>query len=304
MALIANWLEPIAQPNPISGEYIGGAGGGGGLHVITGLLVDLPDSVPVTVGQAGADGNIGQYHQLAPWDPSPVWSAGAYPRMSHARWDFLNRFPNGRPTIGAPTPGEDGGTSSFGDIAKASGGTGGGEAIGWDGGISGTALHSHGWGGDGGIGGSGVPASPPYLPKAIPAEDGHWDGTIGSGGGGGYGGIQPGTPASDGGRGSYSFRDTTVFGPKGRRGLYTVSIVNYTEEVIQIGPPGDYVSYGVYVGDPLSTNEVLIPSDFNPGSGGGARVNPINQKHQGSHAKGAFPDGAVFIRIFDKEIPA
>lgn len=305
IATIIHWLEPVVQPN---GKYVGGGGGGGGLHVVGGLLADLPDSVPIVVGQAGGDGDPGQFHQLAPWDTAPAWSSGAYPRMSHDRWDFLNRFPNGHPTVGAPTDGSPGEASSFGDIAKASGGVGGGTAIGWDGGISGTALRARGWGGDGGIGNSdtpggggagSVPPNPPFLANSIPAEDGRWDGTIGSGGGGGAGGVNPGVAATDGGRGSMNFRDTTVFGPRGKRGTYSVPIVNYVEDVVHIGPPGDYVAYGVYTGDPLSTTDTLIPLNFNPGAGGGARVNPINQKHHGSRAKGAIPDGAVFIRIFE-----
>lgn len=307
-ATVIHWLEPIVQP----GKYIGGGGGGGGLHVVSGLLADLPDSVPVSIGQAGDDGAPGQYQSLAPWNSAPAWSAGGYPQMSHAHWDFLNRFPNGQPTIGAPTDGESGGTSLFGDIAKASGGLGGGAAIGWDGGVSGTALRARGWGGDGGIGdsdtpgggGSGaVPPNPPYLPSALPAEDGRWNGTIGSGGGGGAGGMKPGPPslqASDGSRGSMNFRDTTVFGPRGKRGTYSILVTNYTQTTVLVGDfLGAGTVYGVYVGDPISTVTTPIPLDFNPGAGGGARVNPTNQKHHGSRAKGAIPDGAVFIRIFE-----
>ncbi len=43
-------------------NYKGGAGGGGGLHRVSGALEDLPATVPVTVGQVGATGvdNPGQ----------------------------------------------------------------------------------------------------------------------------------------------------------------------------------------------------------------------------------------------------
>lgn len=151
------------------------------------------------------------------------------------------------------TDGEDGEASTFGEIAMASGGKGGKKAPqymetqtkpgyigpggnGGDGGIGGSIVA-----GGGGVGanshlagmnlGSNLP-----LYNLVEAENGAWDGHIGEGGGGGRGSsTQPDAAygahlgggaytqtnyfqsiderASNGGRGSFSFADTSRYGP-------------------------------------------------------------------------------------------
>jgi hypothetical protein len=170
----------------------GGAGGGGGLHRVQGLLSALPSSCPVVIGAGGT---------LGKEDPS---------------------------NVGLITNGGDGGTSSFnGTTCQASGGKGGQRAQsnsltaptfanGGDGGVG-----NRGNAGGGGLGGTaGTPtASGPGTPGTAGA-DGTWNGTIGSGGGGGAGGVGKyggaGTTcnaATSGGKGSYNPGDTSVYGP-------------------------------------------------------------------------------------------
>jgi hypothetical protein len=110
--------------------------------------------------------------------------------------------------------------------------------------------------------------------------NGSWDGSIGKGGGGGVGGFRiyahmEGMTvvlntgyviamklAADGGKGSFSFANPSVFGP---------------------GQPGT-----LHTGS--STNPIL------PGGGGGAKANKTLK--YGSHASGFSPDGCVFIRLY------
>lgn len=300
VATITNWLEPFVQPggefyeggNPV--KYIGGGGGGGGLHVVKGLLADLPVSVVVAIGQAGIDGAPGQMYQAAPFDPSPIYDP-IYSRMSLARWNFLNRFPNGHPTVDSPVEGLPGGASSFGDICQASGGKGGKPAIQW----VGSTLQQYAHGGKGGIGGSDIPGggADGATTSTSPGKDGGWNGTIGAGGGGGRGGVRrtvllPGGGgttsdvfATAGGRGSLNFADTSVYGARGPLGTYFAALRQYDEHI----PFTDN-----YMGD-LTIVDTLIRSTINPGSGGGARI-PGNRKY-GSRAQGYTHDGAVLLRI-------
>lgn len=290
--------------DPLNRKSIwGGAGGGGGLHRVSGMLATLPDSVDVSIGVAGTDGQNGS-GEIWDWDSDPEHLP--YPMLpdrdeSGTIIEPLHLHSN--PTWVEPEAGEDGEASSFGTICKASGGIGGGPVVPADNDWSSWYLNFSelrpGYGGDGGIGNQllaggggsgGVPASPPFLPAPIPAEDGSWNGSIGKGGGGGYGGIflaVVGTPppvvygaidAGNGGRGSYSFRDTSVFGPRERDHAFT--------DIIPL------------IGDPGSAGHRTVP-----GSGGGARLNPLNQQHRGSKTPGANPNGGVFIRIFDIELP-
>lgn len=274
--------------NDFSSRYIGGGGGGGGMHVAHGLLSDLPAALSIEVGQQGADGAPGQAKQPAPLDPSPAWLAVWYPRMSQARWDFLHRFPNGHPTIGAPAEGSPGGASSFGDIAKASGGKGGKPAIQW----AGSTRQQYAYGGQGGIGGTDVPGggADGATTSSSPGKDGGWDGSVGKGGGGGRGGISgrggsgglPAVPpvlATEGGRGSLNFADTSVYGARGPLGTYSQLLFDYNP----------------VTGDLIAVVESLIESQLNPGSGGGARI-PGNRKY-GSRAQGYSHDGAVLVRL-------
>jgi len=158
---------------PAGAAYPGG-GGGGGLHVMSGELADLPDSVPVEVGAAGVDAEPGQ-----------IQVNGAQVIAQSPSW--AQRYvlsPN--PPLYPPGPGGDGGTSSFGDICKASGGKGGHPAVTW----SGSQLIIDGAGGDGGAGNRDIPGGG-GVGSNSPADggEGGWDGTVGKGGGGGRGGV-------------------------------------------------------------------------------------------------------------------
>jgi hypothetical protein len=306
-AKIINWLEPIAQPG---GKYIGGGGGGGGLHVVKGLLSDLPASVVAAVGQEGAAGAAGQAFQATPMDLFPTWNSNV-DVGDVARWNYLNRFPNGRPLMDGPAEGSPGGASSFGDICKASGGMGGKPAIQW----VGSSLRQYAHGGQGGIGGSDVPGggADGATTSTAMGKDGSWNGTIGAGGGGGRGGIKsaivrtfPTTavsdiPATAGGRGSLNFGDTSVYGARGPLGTYFASILNYARMTLwgnDWGPPWGWPfanGMSAYIGELLSIDDALIKSTINPGSGGGARI-PGNRKY-GSRSQGYIHDGAVLLRL-------
>lgn len=167
----------------------GGAGGGGGLHNVRGLLSALPASCPVVVG------------------------VGGDPGLDHVSDPALT------------TDGEDGGASSFnGDTARASGGQGGhrvqtnsvtvtSQANGGAGGIGDRILA--GGGAAGGVAGTPT-ATGPGTPGTAGA-DGTWDGVVGEGGGGGSGGVGTylgvtANAATAGGRGSFDAGDTSVYG--------------------------------------------------------------------------------------------
>lgn len=233
----------------------GGAGGGGGLHVVTGALADLPASVPVTVGQAGADGAVGQDQSSGVYNvpiPAVTWSE---------RYDGV-----AGPHFSPPAAGADGGASSFGTIAKASGGKGGSPAISWPGGVK-TFAPSGGAGGLGNrtLAGGGAAGS---SAAGTSGADGGWDGSIGAGGGGGRGGkataAEPGPndESTNGGQGSFSFADTSVFGDKDVRTFWAA------------GGSGGLVI---------------------PGGGGGAKL-PGNRK-AGSKAVSYSPNGLVLLRL-------
>lgn len=168
----------------------GGAGGGGGLHRVRGLLAALPGSCPVVVGVGGAAG------------------------VDHVS------DPN------QTTDGGDGGSSSFnGDTCRASGGKGGKrvqsnsltvttQASGGQGGVGDRILA-----GGGALGGSaGTPSATGPGVAGTPGAYGSWDGTIGQGGGGGAGGVGTysgitANAATIGGHGSWDPGDTSVYGP-------------------------------------------------------------------------------------------
>lgn len=170
----------------------GGAGGGGGVHRVLGLLSGLPTNCPVVVGAGGA---LGTEHSF---DPSQT------------------------------THGGDGGYSSFnGTTCRASGGVGGKRvfsnsltattsANGGDGGLGNrTAV---GGGGAGGV--AGTPTAGGPGTSGTNGLDGSWNGAIGSGGGGGAGGVGKygagGTTcnaATNGGRGAYNTNDLSAYAP-------------------------------------------------------------------------------------------
>lgn len=118
------------------------------------------------------------------------------------------------------------------------------------------------------------------------AKDGFWDGVVGQGGGGGRGGTTKRNPnrivpggyayvpptvvlATDGGKGSFSFADTSVYGSAGLR-----------EPLSSV--PGNLIGEG--------ENSQVIP-----GEGGGARVLKNNQ--YGSRSAGYSPNGVVIVRL-------
>ncbi len=167
----------------------GGAGGGGGLHRVRGVLSALPASCPVVVG------------------------VGGNPGLDHVSDPALT------------TDGQDGGSSSFnGTTARASGGQGGRRAQ-----TNSVTVSSQANGGAGGIGdrilvGGGAAGGVAGIPTATgpgtpgtAGQDGSWDGVIGKGGGGGAGGIGTylgvtANAATPGGRGSFDPGDTSVYG--------------------------------------------------------------------------------------------
>lgn len=280
----------------------GGGGGGGGFHRVVGLLADLPDSCPVIVGQAGADGQDSNLQ----WPMIPETHVFDGENVLN---DPLVLDTN--PDYVPPLAGQDGGASSFnGDTCRASGGKGGAPTkpdvqrvftfsdVGAEWSEYATRQTSRRRSGDGGEGGSGgqieagggglggsvtpVIVTSPGAPSDIyvKPKDGTWDGEIGQGGGGGiggFGGLFPATPGGDpahwsqlptaallaenGAKGSYSYRDTSVYG------------------VGQLG----------------STDPSILTPIRRPGSGGGARLSKLAA--YGSHAPGANPNGAVFIRL-------
>lgn len=81
-------------------EGIGGAGGGGGLHKVSGTLADLPDVVPIVVGKSGSDSPMGQARVPGVWEPNMQSDYGsAYGVTQDAVlylgyvWDGLARYP-------------------------------------------------------------------------------------------------------------------------------------------------------------------------------------------------------------------
>jgi len=167
----------------------GGAGGGGGLHRVRGVLSALPAACPVVVG------------------------VGGNPGLDHVSDPALT------------TDGEDGGYSSFnGNTARASGGQGGRKVA-----TNSVTVSSQANGGAGGIGDrilagggavGGVAGTPTATGPGTPGTagaDGSWDGIIGEGGGGGAGGVGTylgvtANAATAGGRGSFDPGDTSVYG--------------------------------------------------------------------------------------------
>lgn len=218
----------------------GGAGGGGGVQVAAGVLADLPVETPVVVGVAGVEPPPGQTTVNGLWTPLPQWVGYDFPPGNpyplgrlYELYNYFNDiqhiYPTGsRTQFAMPTVGNDGGASSFGgDICRASGGKGGRPAKIWDG----SAFVRDGGGGAGGVGatvvaGGGGAGTPSDVSAS--GSDGVWNPNtgIGQGGGGGRSGTPsgttgfplfqtiPGIAASSGGRGNFSFADTSIFGDR------------------------------------------------------------------------------------------
>lgn len=246
----------------------GGAGGGGGIHLVRGVLSTLPSSCDIVVGTAGADGP-----------------------HSH---NYLDDGP------GDKADGEDGGPSSVHDeggtsyICKAAGGIGGQAyqiygfdsiLIGGTGGHGGAGNVSNSSGGGSSNGGA---SSTDSEVPADPGGDGTWNGVSGQGGGGGAGGVgwwmpDPDFPVlefppSNGGRGAYNVADLSVSGPGG---------LAERAPITDIGSGND-LDIGAYVADPLM-----------PGAGGGAKATALNNllTTYGSKVEGRSGDGLVLIRL-------
>lgn len=275
----------------------GGGAGGGGLHVTSGRLEDLPEAVPVYVGQVGADGNLGHKLSSGSAIPNPLaYLANPIPPAGGPFWNWQARYPLPNPSFLPPQAGADGGVSSFGDVCVASGGKGGRSAVKW---VSGQLIID-GVGGEGGIGGQSA-AGGGALGGTTEADapDGTWDGEIGQGGGGGRGGAfsseffwdalnqtwhgrgekrNPG----NGGQGSFSYADTSVFGARQRKQPpITVSGEPSLMHTGVVLTPGDSA--------PPITYSVL------PGSGGGARAKGLPF---GSYAVTYSPNGLVLLRLY------
>lgn len=208
----------------------GGAPGGGGLQIVSGELADLPADNDVVVGQVGANGAPGQIRVNGLWYPDPVliyWTTsyrgsghpdvwgwlidndqlGNAPRRKEiidALIPWLVRYPS---PVGFPTPqsAQNGGYSAFGDVAKASGGKGGRAAYVWDG----SKFVEDADGGAGGVGNSIVAGGGGAEGTEIGAsgKDGLWNPATQIGQGGGAG-----NRFGQGGRGSWSYANTTLYG--------------------------------------------------------------------------------------------
>lgn len=202
-------------------DSAGGGAGGGGVHVVSGALADLDVSVDIAVGVVGDNSELGHTRSNGPWTPMP-WEVftgiidtilqAATGSAKLALNEFFYQYPEPHTTFYPPQVGEDGETSSFGDICKASGGKGGHPAKIW----SGSAFVIDGDGGDGGIGdhdisgGGGVGS----LTPGVRGADGAWDADagVGKGGGGGHGGAGGVSAATSSGKGSFSYSDTSIYG--------------------------------------------------------------------------------------------
>jgi hypothetical protein len=271
---------------PLQLVTCGGAGGGGGMHIVSGLLADLSDISAIVVGQAGADAE----------DAQPGYSPYPISYNHHG--------------IDVGDPGGDGGYSSFaGTVCRASGGKGGEVSP-----VVVSASPNTSWkpGGDGGDGGKGGQTTPgggaaggvstllasPHTWDMSEGEQGFFNTAtgIGEGGGGGVGFTAGGSgvgqdaawitdvdtggfliqsvhdvDGSEGGRGSFNYADSTKHGARQTR-----PVKSWSTEDFNIYSPHTYTA-------PL------------PGGGGGGRPTPLAK--YGSYAEGYSPNGLVIVRV-------
>jgi hypothetical protein len=299
-------------------DGMGGGGGGGGMHHVAGALADLlSETVPIEVGKAGIDAGFGQ--TIAPGVvtadlslslPDPNAQVGPYKVRMQEIMNYLtlytNSFPGVHPSWGNPQPGQDGGASSFAmDVCQASGGKGGGPGKVWDG----AKFVRKGDGGDGGLGGRAMAGGGGAGSTVFGANgsDGSWHPETGVGGGGGGGKAaadppppvdprfgyqqQPAPLPTAGGRGSFSFADTSVYGPRQSRQAWTyVRPSNGPQTIASDGLTQVALSSGQIIYLPTTTSDPIIP-----GGGGGAR--PLSNLKYGSNAPGYSPNGVVVVRL-------
>ena len=278
----------------------GGGGGGGGMHIVSGLLADLDDISEIIVGEAGAHAD----------DAWPGYSA--YP-VSYNHYG-----------IDVGDPGEDGGYSSFGDVAMASGGKGGEVSPVVISADPATSWRPGGDGGEGGVGNSIVagggaaggtstdlgPGGDPGWPgpprhhiwSSTDGEQGFLDLAtgIGEGGGGGVGFTGGGFGV---GQDAAWITDTDTAG-------FQILSVHDTDETD--GGRGNFnysdsSKHGARQNKPSRViSSHISPTNFNPyavwtytqtlpGGGGGARPTPLAK--YGSYADGYSPNGVVIVRV-------
>lgn len=282
--------------------------------------------------RTGAAQVITRTYANFPQEPSWV-------RDTHNRWvdieNYLDRYlfsypvPPAHNSFAPPQPGGDGGASTFGGtVAQASGGQGGAPGkvyTGFPPLLPGQYRHFYetgytpvGHGGDGGIGGSSTPGGggKGSVTDGVNGSDGIWrpELGIGEGGGGGRGGrgynkfSRPefNALATAGGQGSYSYADTSVYGPRqlrsaylppnmwtktkyfGEVGIPTIGSRSYFGGGNTTVPNGE-IDYDYYGGRQFNESLVI------PGGGGGAR--PLKNVKHGSYAPGFSPNGVVVLRL-------
>lgn len=254
------------------------------------IIVDNGSRPMVAFGVTYINGD-GSY--VAPWTKVDYYGTPISSSYPWAGWDgtHIPRLPyilRPNPSYLPALAGQDGGYSAFGSLCMASGGKGGLPSGLYE------VQSADGYGienqpgGDGGAGGSGgtliaggggaggwteeiwdpTDGPTPSGYNVFPAVDGGWDGVVGYGGGGGRGGgvSSGGTThtAQNGAQGSFSFGDTSKFGPKQLRTL-----------------------------DPVKNRAIV------PGGGGGAKLS--DTQIFGGRSTGADPNGAVVIRVFKVE---
>jgi hypothetical protein len=245
---------------------------------------DLPHLMiqPPTVGQDGGASSFGDVCVAS-------GGKGGFPATV---WDVT------RPSSGYNFPGEIGGPKPDGRGGQ---GGKGGQSVAGGGGAGAFFTLSIGTYGE-------------QVRQVTPAKDGIWNGVVGEGGGGGLGGEYiPGwrfdysapsgaftasrklapdelmhglyddtiVEATSGGKGSFSYSDTSVYGQRQDRqfSYYEASAPRSTMEKVS----------------PLQFIYTPTPYLIVPGCGGGARIN--KSQGFGSRAPGFSPDGAVLIRV-------
>lgn len=275
----------------------GGGGGGGGFFTTTDELDNLPDSVPVVVGKAGADAPFGlstptPTNGVKPKRPDVYTYSSSSIVPPNTQMAFTDTYPpnsvypDAPPVWSLPEPGQDGEPSSFNDsMCQASGGKGGGPAAIFNG----SAIEYTGFGGDGGLGGRVIAGG---GGKGSTSRgnglDGSWNGQVGGGGGGGRGSHpSSGLAATDGGRGVFSYTDTSIYGGR------------HTKIFVQPPPALEYYTTREPPFYEFRQVPILIPPQFGGGTGGGVRV--LRKMKYGSDAKGYSQDGAVILRISKRD---